>query len=210
MHDAPPSQDLESILTEIDPELCTTVRVRHRQFPALDPDELLSGARLAAWKAICCYQADKGTLKGWIMRAVHSMLIDQSRRHYARKDCSLAVLLEAHELNRRGDGEMYGIDGKLYSHTEFHLPKAAEAAEVTTPAEATQNADLLEFLSAQLRQLPEAHRRVLHLLFFEGLNGEEAARLLGVSRARICQIRAEGLQFLRELSGVRQEFLSNL
>jgi RNA polymerase sigma factor for flagellar operon FliA len=75
--------------------------------------------------------------------------------------------------------------------------------ELGTPPEAGADAELAlrdraDRLRLAVGQLPERERRVVALNFYEELTLKEIAALLGVSEARVCQIRQRAMQRLKE------------
>lgn len=78
-----------------------------------------------------------------------------------------------------------------------YVPDGAELREPPDPAER-------EDLRRALAELPPRRRLVLRLFCEEGWGLERAARLLGVSKARVCQIRREALEALRRRLEVRE------
>ena len=57
--------------------------------------------------------------------------------------------------------------------------------------------ELMELVARKIMELPIQHRRVIALYFSEGLRLAEIGELMGLSEARICQIRAQALEHLR-------------
>jgi len=57
--------------------------------------------------------------------------------------------------------------------------------------------ELNELVARRIMELPEQHRKVIVLYFNEGLRLAEIGELMGLSEARICQIRSQALEHLR-------------
>jgi RNA polymerase sigma factor FliA len=57
--------------------------------------------------------------------------------------------------------------------------------------------ELQELVARKIMELPEQHRQVIALYFNEGLRLAEIGELMGLSEARICQIRTQALEHLR-------------
>jgi RNA polymerase sigma factor for flagellar operon FliA len=72
-------------------------------------------------------------------------------------------------------------------------------ADEDTPAVSTtlEHAEVLAAMVQKLQLLPERHRKVISLYYFDGLRLAEIAAVFGVTEARVCQIHGQALQFLR-------------
>jgi RNA polymerase sigma factor FliA len=57
--------------------------------------------------------------------------------------------------------------------------------------------ELFELVARKIMELPEQHRKVIALYFNEGMRLAEIGEVMGLSEARICQIRAQALEHLR-------------
>jgi RNA polymerase sigma factor FliA len=57
--------------------------------------------------------------------------------------------------------------------------------------------ELQELVARKIMELPQQHRQVIALYFNEGLRLAEIGTLMGLSEARICQIRSQALEHLR-------------
>jgi len=57
--------------------------------------------------------------------------------------------------------------------------------------------EMMELVARKIMELSEQHRKVLALYFNEGMRLAEIGELLGLSEARICQIRTQALEQLR-------------
>lgn len=57
--------------------------------------------------------------------------------------------------------------------------------------------EMMELVARKIMELPDQHRKVLALYFNEGMRLAEIGELLGLSEARICQIRSQALEHLR-------------
>jgi RNA polymerase sigma factor FliA len=66
-----------------------------------------------------------------------------------------------------------------------------------SPADAAENAEMIEAVKAALRTLTERQRQVLVLHFLEGMTKAEIADALGVGRSRITQLMQQGLRNLQ-------------
>jgi RNA polymerase sigma factor for flagellar operon FliA len=64
-------------------------------------------------------------------------------------------------------------------------------------SELVEHEELMEMIVQKLETLPYRQRKIMHLYYFEGLRLTAIAQILGVSEARISQIRSQALATLR-------------
>ncbi|WP_448583873.1 FliA/WhiG family RNA polymerase sigma factor [Thermocrinis sp.] len=77
------------------------------------------------------------------------------------------------------------------------------SAKLESPEENVISADLRDRIISAIKSLEQREQLVLQLLFYEEIPAKEVAKLLGVSTARISQIKESALSKLREkLKGV--------
>ncbi len=77
------------------------------------------------------------------------------------------------------------------------------SAKLESPEESVISADLRDRIISAIKSLEQREQLVLQLLFYEEIPAKEVAKLLGVSTARISQIKESALSKLREkLKGV--------
>jgi RNA polymerase sigma factor FliA len=65
------------------------------------------------------------------------------------------------------------------------------------PGDIATRRDLVELVARRLDQMPEMHRKVLALYYFEDLRLREIAAAFGLTESRICQIHSEAMLSLR-------------
>jgi RNA polymerase sigma factor for flagellar operon FliA len=65
------------------------------------------------------------------------------------------------------------------------------------PADRVSRTELARLIAARLEQLPELHRKVILLYYFEDLRLREIAAATGFSASRICQIHAQAVLAIR-------------
>jgi RNA polymerase sigma factor for flagellar operon FliA len=65
------------------------------------------------------------------------------------------------------------------------------------PSERASRRELARLIVERLEQLPEMHRKVLALYYFEDLRLREIAEVFGVTESRICQIHSKALLSIR-------------
>lgn len=72
-------------------------------------------------------------------------------------------------------------------------------ADPENPAcsELLERGELMEMILEKIESLPYRQRKIMHLYYFEGLRLTAIAKVLGVSEARISQIRSQALSALR-------------
>lgn len=88
------------------------------------------------------------------------------------------------------------LDGTIKDTTEsFHESIADENACIVP--ERMEREELQELVARKIMELPQQHRRVIALYFNESMTLAEIGELMGLSEARICQIRAQALEHLR-------------
>ncbi len=61
-----------------------------------------------------------------------------------------------------------------------------------------ENEEMLVALASTLKMLPERHRQVVVLYYFQGRRLAEIAEVFKVTEARVCQIHGQALQLLRQ------------
>ena len=112
--------------------------------------------------------------------------------------------------------EYYRIDQKVSEATLLKLEdlslKSEEAYEKAQeelssprfqdPLKAVESKDLVEKLSAAIKELPERERLLMTLYYYEELTLREIGEILGLSEGRICQIHSQAVSRLRQALGV--------
>lgn len=78
------------------------------------------------------------------------------------------------------------------------------ASSLADPELDLMTAERRRRIGAELDRLPERERRVLSMAYFEELSGIEIATLLGVSAARVSQLRSQGIERLRAAASLRE------
>jgi len=73
------------------------------------------------------------------------------------------------------------------------------SAKLGPPEENVMEADLKERIISAIKRLEQREQLVLQLLFYEEIPAKEVAKLLGVSTARISQIKESAINKLREM-----------
>jgi RNA polymerase, sigma 28 subunit, SigD/FliA/WhiG len=73
------------------------------------------------------------------------------------------------------------------------------SAKLGSPEENVMEADLKEKIISAIKRLEQREQLVLQLLFYEEIPAKEVAKLLGVSTARISQIKESAINKLKEM-----------
>jgi RNA polymerase sigma factor for flagellar operon FliA len=102
-----------------------------------------------------------------------------------------------HRLDQAADVQMESMD-EVYSEHSIWFASQVEGADV-----AIEREQLAQLVQAGIGQLGEREQLVLQLFFVEELNLEEIGAVLGVSSARVCQIKKGALDSMRKKLGSR-------
>jgi RNA polymerase sigma-70 factor (ECF subfamily) len=115
-------------------------------------------------------------------RALETVKPDSARQLFGLAATQIRrelVDLARHHFGPMGDGAHHHTDGKLKEDARpDHRDPADRTHEPSSLAEWTEFHEKVELL-------PESEREVFHLLWYEGLNQEEAASMLGVTSRTI-------------------------
>jgi RNA polymerase sigma factor for flagellar operon FliA len=84
------------------------------------------------------------------------------------------------------------------SGRSLNLHEAIPDEETPSAPDSLEHAETLSAMVDKLKLLPERHRKVVALYYFDGLRLAEIAAVFNVTEARICQIHGQALQFLRQ------------
>jgi RNA polymerase sigma factor for flagellar operon FliA len=109
---------------------------------------------------------------------------------------------ELGELNNVISNSMIvSLDKPLGGETEGNLYDMISSDEIEDPSEQTHNAQVKKMLVEAIEKLPEKHRMVIVLYYYEELTFKEIGNLLKVSESRVSQIHSEVLLKLKQ--GIR-------
>lgn len=97
------------------------------------------------------------------------------------------------------DGVHCDEDGEEATHHEVIYDPAQEE-----PSEAAVRAERARLIAERIQQLPELHRKVLALYYFEGLRLREIAAAAGLCESRICQIHTQAILAIRSYLAARE------
>lgn len=97
------------------------------------------------------------------------------------------------------DGVHCDADGEEATHHDvIHDPAQEE------PSEAAVRAERARLIAERIQHLPELHRKVLALYYFEGLRLREIAAVAGLCESRICQIHTQAILAIRSYLAARE------
>jgi RNA polymerase sigma-70 factor (ECF subfamily) len=144
--------------------------VRHAQLA----EEIVQETFLSVWRSADRFDRSKGSVRSWLLAAVHHRAVDAVRREQSqrRRAGSAAVRLEL--------------------VTDDHADELAAA--VDRPRELRRVREALE-------ALPEEQRRVLAMMYFDGLTQTEIAERSGSPLGTVKSRTLLGMRRLRKLLG---------
>jgi RNA polymerase sigma-70 factor (ECF subfamily) len=142
-----------------------------------DAREAVQDAYLAAFKQLDCFDG-RARLATWLHRIVVNAALMKQRRRQCRPEQSIENLLP-----HFGEGEH-----------QLDPPAAWPDSQ-----QLAQRRELRELVRNRIDQLPETYRTVLLLRDIEGLETEQAARLLGTTRTVVKTRLHRARQALRTL-----------
>jgi RNA polymerase sigma factor for flagellar operon FliA len=88
------------------------------------------------------------------------------------------------------------LDGPAESESDNQHDLIADDT-VEFASDRMEKEELMELVARKIMELPDQQRKVLALYFNEGMRLAEIGELMGLSEARICQIRGQALEHLR-------------
>jgi RNA polymerase sigma factor (sigma-70 family) len=136
-------------------------------------EEVLQEAFLALWRNPGAYREDRGTVRGWLMSAVHHRAVDFVRRE---------------EAQRRRSEEMEA--------------EAAGAVTQDVAEAVVDDADVASRragVRAALEEIPGEQRRVLELMYYEGKTQAMIAQDLGLPLGTVKSRTLLGMRRLRAM-----------
>jgi len=114
----------------------------------------------------------------------------RSRQHAAKR----ATLLHLDQPIDNGDGTVDTLESMLPEHDDQWLP-----------ADALERRELIGSIRVAVEHLDEPHREVVQRYFLDGELLQDIAATLGVTEARVSQIRAEAVAAMRAWMATRFE-----
>ncbi len=182
-------------------------------------DDLVGAGMLGLAGALTRYEEDRAdTFKGYAEFRIRGAIIDDLRR---RDIMSRDARIESKKLQKSIDqlsnqlghqaeadeiAKHLGVSLEDYREMQLRLNGArlvsSEELELTddreSPLEDLQRRELRARLIQGIEALPERLRLVLWLYYYEELPLRAIAEMLGVTPSRVCQIRSEAVDRLRE------------
>jgi RNA polymerase sigma-70 factor (ECF subfamily) len=142
-------------------------------------EDIVQEAFMSLWRSGARYDRDRGSVRSWVLRAVHNRAIDAFRRESVRPTVDVGddVLNEKLVASER---------------TEHQVEQRDEARRVR----------------AALGDLPDEQRHVIELAYFGGFTHTQIAELLQVPAGTVKGRMRLGLSKLRISLGGRVEVLS--
>jgi RNA polymerase sigma factor (sigma-70 family) len=134
-------------------------------------EETVQEAFLAVWKKPGGYDPELGSVRAWLMSTVHHRAVDAVRREQAQR--------------RRSDEAMLDAATVEYDHAE------AVVEEIGLPEER-------EAVRQAMGSLPAEQRRVIELMYFEGLSQSRIAERLELP---LGTVKSRTLLAMRRLRG---------
>lgn len=182
-------------------------------------DDLVGAGMLGLAGALTRFEEERSdTFKGYAEFRIRGAIIDDLRR---RDIMSRDARIESKKLQKRIDklsnqlghqaeadeiAEHLGVSLDDYREMELRLNGArlvsSEDLELVddreSPLDDLEQRELRARLIQGIEQLPERLRLVLWLYYYEELPLRAIADMLGVTPSRVCQIRSEAVERLRE------------
>jgi RNA polymerase sigma factor (sigma-70 family) len=133
-------------------------------------EEIVQEAFLAVWRNPDAYDADRGSVRSWLMGTVHHRAVDAVRREGSQR---------RRALDARGADLVVVPDPADDVLDELGLPEERKAVRVA------------------LDDLPEEQRRVIELMYFGGLSQSTIAARLGLPLGTVKSRTLLGMRRLR-------------
>jgi RNA polymerase sigma-70 factor (ECF subfamily) len=133
-------------------------------------EEIVQEAFLAVWRNPDAYDADRGSVRSWLMGTVHHRAVDAVRREGSQR---------RRALDARGADLVVVPDPSDDVLDELGLPEERKAVR------------------AALDDLPEEQRRVIELMYFGGLSQSTIAARLGLPLGTVKSRTLLGMRRLR-------------
>jgi RNA polymerase sigma factor (sigma-70 family) len=133
-------------------------------------EEIVQEAFLAVWRNPDAYDADRGSVRSWLMGTVHHRAVDAVRREGSQR---------RRALDARGADLVVVPDPADDVLDELGLPEERKAVR------------------AALDDLPEEQRRVIELMYFGGLSQSTIAARLGLPLGTVKSRTLLGMRRLR-------------
>jgi RNA polymerase sigma factor (sigma-70 family) len=159
-------------------------------------DEALSEAYIALCKAAASFDPEMGIEFGyWAKRRIHGAIVDHQRKLYPKG------------FRTPGQRGLGPVTKQIANDRRGYNRVSSESHEMTLEVEEAVSVDHDGFQSVEdrdqecryLKSLPRTHQRIFDLWAFQGRSGNEVARTVGLSQARVWVILQESRTILRGL-----------
>ncbi|MBN1580915.1 MAG: sigma-70 family RNA polymerase sigma factor [Anaerolineae bacterium] len=140
-------------------------------------------------RAIQNGQSWQRSLRAWLYRIAHNLVVD----HYRRRPTSGDVSLDF-------DGTVYGSDGTPYRE-EILQTEAGNGSSLDDPVQRVDDLDDRERLASALHQLTPEQQQVLALRFGEGLRTRRVAEVMDKTVGAVEALQRRALAALKRLLG---------
>jgi RNA polymerase sigma factor FliA len=183
-------------------------------------DDLVGAGMLGLATALTRFDPEQSeTFKGYAEFRIRGEILDELRRRDTLSRDSRVEAKQIQESERKLSSEFgrkataeevsehLGISLESYwsraQRTDNARTLSTEGLDfadesVTSPFESLNDFQMREQLATAIEELPQRQRLVLWLYYFEELPLREIADLLSVSSSRVCQIRSEACERLRQ------------
>ena len=141
------------------------------------------------------YQAEKGSLEGWIESKVRSL----SKNRHVAASRHKAVLDRAHSVDEVGEDEK----GRQRRPREIKDERPNVLHSMVQPE--SGRGKLYEMLKKHVDELPEGLRQVMLLVLDEGLTDENIAERLGMDLREVRKLHRDGLKRLQRIINPAEE-----
>jgi len=141
-------------------------------------EEIVQEAFMAVWKDPAGYDADRGSVRSWLMGTVHHRAVDLVRREEAHRRRVEDAIPEA------------------YEDQADHADEVVEA--IGLPEER-------RIVRAALAELPDEQRQVLEMMYFEGRSQTQVAEATGIPLGTVKSRALLGMRRMRSaLQGIER------
>ncbi len=130
------------------------------------------------------------------LRRAQEQLVRQLGRNPTEAEVAAALGMDAAEYRMRSDAAQ---DVRFESMDEVYSEHSMWFADHEDSAETRMEADnLKQLLNASIETLKDREKLILQLHYIEEMNLDEIGLILGITAARVCQIKKAALEKLRK------------
>lgn len=194
----------------------TWARRMHKRLSVVDLDELYSVGLLTLRDAVEKFDPSRASFKPYLRQRLTWAMTSAARRHNRRYNpnrglpCGVSTRFW-HDRARPVRVTPAGDDQVMPSLLEFRTTRrpgtltcAGDLSETALhsgdgPERLLLRREVEHALRQSIKQLPQRERTILALHYFGGERFAAIAKLLGMRRARVCQLHREGLTRCRDI-----------